>query len=504
MNANTRVATPAATTAILDAERASGKSNASNVDSGESFRDAMRSLAARNAEQALNNAAIERNTANTIAANNRTGNAGTQENSAISPTSALQSPTPALPNTQSTQNSQHTEESSDADTARSTQANAQQDALQRQARANARKLPPSAQTRQAHEQIDKDASDMDASPTDIDVATHMLRLIGEAINLADDKQAITSETCGTAAYAALMMQPTKTVDQQNMATDGTFEAKRSEDARETVTFGGPETFGKRQSRKVDLKVDDKQARVEAAHVKHRADANTTTFEQQFSMTTLSNSNSNSSAILSGAGTTTSSGTLAGVSGSGKSTTGFDLQTITQSLSAVNASSSPTTGLIENGSSTTSSANLPQTYISVPVGMAGWGNEISRAVIKLAERDVSEAKLTLNPAHLGPIDVSLDLQGAAVTVNFVAATAEARQALEQSLPQLSQMMQEAGMSLSQSSVGQQSTPREGTPYSAEPMSKTATRAGMPEDVHSGAAAVAQRIMPIRIGGVDTFA
>lgn len=66
-----------------------------------------------------------------------------------------------------------------------------------------------------------------------------------------------------------------------------------------------------------------------------------------------------------------------------------------------------------------------------------------------------AELRLNPAEMGPVQIRIVLDGQAAQVNFAAANAETRQALEASLPALSAALDEAGLSLSGGGVSDQS-------------------------------------------------
>jgi flagellar hook-length control protein FliK len=148
-----------------------------------------------------------------------------------------------------------------------------------------------------------------------------------------------------------------------------------------------------------------------------------------------------------------------------------------------------------------------TYIGTPVGQPGWAGEVSNAVIKLISRDMAEAKLSLNPENLGPIEVALDVSGNNIAAHFVASTTEAKQALEQSLPQLARMLEDAGMSLGQTSVDQGSRDQARQRFTDGGQHSGYTARGQ-DAVPAGAIATdvpnAAHIRPLRIGGVDTFA
>jgi flagellar hook-length control protein FliK len=500
-NANSRVATP--DSIVLD--RARSSNDAFGVDNAESFREALRSMAARGADQALSKAP---------------------------PPSPV--PPPAQRPVQATAQTP-TNDASEADTASVDNAQTtQQEALQRQTRANARKLPPAALARQAPQNMSGD-SPMRAARESEDSADAMLRLIGEAMDLMDEKLHAAKDTSEQVAFgqvgaeagilrSVVDKQVATTVAESAAQTSGTIikkdaviEAKPPEDGREMDTLSARDfPMTAKLLGKSDARVDDKHSTKQAslrdsntnAHARSGMNA-TEAANAVADAATAFSAHGNGASSLSGSAIGTSSANSSnGATGMNsalgtKGASSNELQSFSQSLAAMNVS----TPTAFNGlDSTTTAAPVPSAYISVPVGQAGWGNEISRAVIKLVERDLSEAKLTLNPEHFGPIDVSLDLQGAAVAVNFVAASAEARQALEQSLPQLAQMMHDAGISLSQSSVGQHAQGQSASNGARDDSGHGARASGTAQRTggrltDSGAGPV---VRTIRVGGVDTFA
>lgn len=65
-----------------------------------------------------------------------------------------------------------------------------------------------------------------------------------------------------------------------------------------------------------------------------------------------------------------------------------------------------------------------------------------------------AELRLNPTEMGPVQIRIVLEGQTAQVDFSAAQAETRQAIEASLPALSAQLEEAGLSLSGGGVSDQ--------------------------------------------------
>jgi flagellar hook-length control protein FliK len=96
----------------------------------------------------------------------------------------------------------------------------------------------------------------------------------------------------------------------------------------------------------------------------------------------------------------------------------------------------------------------QTWIQTPVTQPGFSNEVVVALV----RDVSQAEqgthaltLHLNPEELGPVSVSIEMQGSTARIEFSASEALTRQHLESALPELHQALQDHGVSLTQSGV-----------------------------------------------------
>jgi flagellar hook-length control protein FliK len=64
-----------------------------------------------------------------------------------------------------------------------------------------------------------------------------------------------------------------------------------------------------------------------------------------------------------------------------------------------------------------------------------------------------ATLTLNPPDMGPMQVVLSVTNDQATVSFTAAQPEVRQALENAMPKLREMMSENGIALGNASVNE---------------------------------------------------
>jgi flagellar hook-length control protein FliK len=93
----------------------------------------------------------------------------------------------------------------------------------------------------------------------------------------------------------------------------------------------------------------------------------------------------------------------------------------------------------------------QHTIAVPISDPAWPHAVAAQVQLFAAANMQSATLRLSPEHLGPVEVHLDMQASQVNVSFVAAHAETRSALEQSVPMLRAMLAHGGLTLGQTQV-----------------------------------------------------
>ena len=93
-------------------------------------------------------------------------------------------------------------------------------------------------------------------------------------------------------------------------------------------------------------------------------------------------------------------------------------------------------------------------ISVPVRDRGWGEQIGERVLMMAGNQMKSAEIRLTPAELGPLRVQVSVDDGAANVTFQAQHAVTREAIEQALPRLRELLAENGLSLGQASVGEQ--------------------------------------------------
>jgi len=90
-------------------------------------------------------------------------------------------------------------------------------------------------------------------------------------------------------------------------------------------------------------------------------------------------------------------------------------------------------------------------LSAQVGTDAWENQVGQKVVYMIGNEEQTASLTLNPPDLGPLQVVLSVSNDQASVTFSANQEEVRQALEDALPRLREMMSESGIALGNATV-----------------------------------------------------
>ncbi len=123
-------------------------------------------------------------------------------------------------------------------------------------------------------------------------------------------------------------------------------------------------------------------------------------------------------------------------------------------------------------------------VAAPVGAnPQWGEALGQQVQFLLGQGIQQATLQLNPPHLGPLEVHLDIQAnGQASATFISPHPEVLQAISTAIPQLQQSFAAVGMSLGQANVGtdgggrffskNRSTPADTVKSMTEPLESTA--------------------------------
>ena len=103
-------------------------------------------------------------------------------------------------------------------------------------------------------------------------------------------------------------------------------------------------------------------------------------------------------------------------------------------------------------STTSESSSSGLKLDTPLGQAGWRDEFGQKLTWMVSNTRQQADLILNPPHLGRIEVTLSLDGDKANASFFSPHATVREALENSMTRLREVLAEAGVALGQTHVG----------------------------------------------------
>ncbi|PPE68473.1 flagellar hook-length control protein FliK [Caldimonas thermodepolymerans] len=118
---------------------------------------------------------------------------------------------------------------------------------------------------------------------------------------------------------------------------------------------------------------------------------------------------------------------------------------------------PGTAPVGATSATGAAQALASRHVDTPADAPEFPQALASQVSYLVRDGVQQARLTLNPAEMGPISVQIAVQGQQAQVDFAAASAATRAAIEQSLSHLAAALHEAGLTLSGGGVSQQHQP-----------------------------------------------
>lgn len=114
------------------------------------------------------------------------------------------------------------------------------------------------------------------------------------------------------------------------------------------------------------------------------------------------------------------------------------------------------------------AAVPGTPMPMPANPeAGFDDGFGARIAWMAEQRLGHAEIRLNPEHIGPIEVRVQLDGTRVSAEFHSAHAEVRQAIEASVPRLREMLGQQGLQLGHADVGQRQAQGRGQPADGRP-------------------------------------
>ncbi|MBI1175049.1 MAG: hypothetical protein GC139_07260 [Sideroxydans sp.] len=151
------------------------------------------------------------------------------------------------------------------------------------------------------------------------------------------------------------------------------------------------------------------------------------------------------------------------------------------------------------------ANPAKLSVDTPVNSKNWGGDFSQKITWLATQHAQSAELHLNPPNLGPLDVVLNVSGDQATAMFTSPHAAVRDAIEQAMPKLREMMADNGIMLGNATVSDQG---QRDNHASQPHGQSRTAPGNDSGTITGIGGISQTTRTVQIsrhnGLVDTFA
>ena len=148
---------------------------------------------------------------------------------------------------------------------------------------------------------------------------------------------------------------------------------------------------------------------------------------------------------------------------------------------------------------------PPAALTAPLASAAWPGQLGQQLVMMGQRGGEQrVELHLNPAELGPLTISLKLSEQGAQAQFLSAHAPVRQAVEQAIPQLLEALAEQGISLGETSVGEQRHQGQDERQALAGGPATGSNASGSEELDPNAGAMAASAVPLAEGRVDLYA
>lgn len=143
----------------------------------------------------------------------------------------------------------------------------------------------------------------------------------------------------------------------------------------------------------------------------------------------------------------------------------------------------------------------QVAVNTPMANDAWGDEFNQKVTWLATQHEQTAELHLNPPHLGPLDIKLNISGDQATALFTSPHAAVREAVEQALPKLREMLADNGIMLGNATVNDQAPKEQQAGQPDKQRGENNSLFGKADEAIS----ISSTVLPARrhLGMVDTF-
>ncbi len=139
----------------------------------------------------------------------------------------------------------------------------------------------------------------------------------------------------------------------------------------------------------------------------------------------------------------------------------------------------------SGQSTGSTA-VNNAWLQQPVTSNQWGSDFGRQILSLTQKGNQRVALHLNPENLGPVMVDIKVSEQTAQIQFAAMNQQIRNIIENAIPQLREVLEEQGITLSEATVDDQQ--REQASFDDNPRSRG--QSGESLDEHDAITVAAQ--------------
>lgn len=167
-----------------------------------------------------------------------------------------------------------------------------------------------------------------------------------------------------------------------------------------------------------------------------------------------------------------------------------------------------------GATASDAQAVPAPQAPLPVANPrAWAPLLGQHLMHLVQTGDTQATVRVNPPQLGPVELRLELKDSLTHVSFYAHDAQVREALEQSLPRLRELLGAQGLQLGQSHVGdqasqqqqQQPNPDGGSMAGSGDRRGNGRNDGMSGRDETVVVSGAEVVLPVRklLGGVDHY-
>ncbi|SEF41772.1 flagellar hook-length control protein FliK [Nitrosomonas ureae] len=143
------------------------------------------------------------------------------------------------------------------------------------------------------------------------------------------------------------------------------------------------------------------------------------------------------------------------------------------------------------------------HVDLPINQPKWGGEFAQKVVWLTSQQNQVAEIHLNPAHLGPVEVMLTITQDQATAQFVSPHLAVREAIQEALPRLREMMADNGIQLGNVMVGADSFQQENKQQQSYQSAKNTTNI-LDQEAETGKHVETVTIPGRHLGMVNTYA